>query len=238
MSEAPHAQAGGSPFEFEALSRATRYRAALLWEFSPFLRGRVLEIGAGIGHFTEALSRLPAIQKLVAIEPDPRSCAILRRRGLPCELVEGTVQALAADFACDAIVSVKVLEHIAQDQAELAVYRSLLGRISGCLCLFVPAGPGIYAPIDRDFGHHRRYTRPELDRKLRAAGFTILRLHYFNWVGYLARWFSFRVLRQRRFSPRAVVLFDRLVLPLMHRLERTVLRPAFGQSLVAVGTAR
>lgn len=73
---------------------------------------------------------------------------------------------LAADFACDAIVSVNVLEHIARDQAELVAYRSLLGRTSGCLCLFVPAGPGIYAPIDRDFGHHRRYTRPELDRKL------------------------------------------------------------------------
>ena len=237
MSELPNAQTGGPHFEFEALSRATNYRAALLREFSPFLRGRVLEVGAGAGQFTTEMSRLAAIQELVVVEPNPHLCERIRQLRLPRDLVEGTVGTLAADFECDAIVSVNVLEHIADDEAELAAYRTLLGRASGCLCLFVPARPEIYAPIDRDFGHYRRYTRPELSRKLRAAGFTILRLHYFNSVGYLAWWFSFGVLKKRRFSPGAVAFFDRFILPFMHRLECTVLRPAFGQSLVAVATA-
>src|SRR6267143_1575306 len=100
-----------------------------------------------------------------------------------------------------------------------------------------PLNQIISAPLDKDFGHHRRYDRKELRHKLRHAGFSIVRLNYFNWVGYVAWWLSFRVLRKRRFDVRSVVIFDRLIFPLIHAFERNVLRPPFGQSLLAVAQA-
>ncbi|WP_419947528.1 methyltransferase domain-containing protein [Candidatus Palauibacter sp.] len=58
----------------------------------------------------------------------------------------------------DSVVSVNVLEHVEDDEEELALMRSLL-RPGGHLCLWVPALSALYAPYDRALGHHRRYQR-------------------------------------------------------------------------------
>ena len=107
----------------------------------------------------------------------------------------------------------------------------------GALCLFVPARPEIYAPIDKDFGHFRRYTRPELRGKLQRAGFRIERLRYYNLVGYFAWWFNFCVLKKRGFDAGAVRFFDRAIFPWSHWLEVNVSPPPLGQSLLAVARA-
>jgi len=114
------------------------------------------------------------------------------------------------------------------------MYREKLVAQSGTLCLFVPARPEIYAPIDSDFGHFRRYTRPELSRKLEQAGFQILALRYYNFVGYFAWWFNFCFLKKRRFDTGTVKFFDRLIFPCVHGIETHVCSPCIGQSLLAV----
>ena len=68
----------------------------------------------------------------------------------------------------NAILSINVLEHIESDADELATYFRLLKPARGALCLFVPARPDIYAPIDKDFGHFRRYTRCRSAKEARA----------------------------------------------------------------------
>jgi len=55
----------------------------------------------------------------------------------------------------------------------------------------VPARPEIYAPIDRDFGTSAVTPKPELRAKLERAGFEVVRLRYYNFVGYFAWWLSF-----------------------------------------------
>ncbi|MGD0743611.1 MAG: hypothetical protein ABSA45_00500, partial [Verrucomicrobiota bacterium] len=135
------------------------------------------------------------------------------------------------------ILSINVLEHIREDEDELARYSALLKRKRGTLCLFVPARQEIYSPIEVDFGHHRRYSRPGLRNKLERAGFTIVRLHYFNFIGYFAWWLNFQVGRRRKFSPAKVRLFDRVIFPLSFGFESRVSWPPIGQSLVAVAKA-
>lgn len=234
MTEQPNAAANTQDFEFAALAEAKNYREALFAEFQQALRGTVVEVGAGIGQMTEHLARLPAVKRALAVEPDRGFCAEHRARFPQHELLEGTVSDLPAATVCDAILSINVLEHIGEDEAELKRYADLLRLRHGTLCLFVPARPEIYAPIDKDFGHFRRYTRPELKRKLSRAGFVIERLHYFNFVGYFAWWANFCVLKKRVFERQKVRAYDRLIFPLVHGFESRVLRPPFGQSLLAV----
>lgn len=235
--EKPNEQAVTENFEFDALEEAVNYRAALLREFCQPLRGRVLEIGAGIGQFTRVLAGLPGVQEVLSIEPESRFCQIFRKRHPGGQLLEGTIDSLGDDLEWDAIIHINVLEHIHDDEAELAKCRQRLACRGGHLCLVVPARQEIYAPLDRDLGHHRRYAKPELRQKLQEAGFTIIRLHYFNWIGYFAWWFSFCLLRRRHFNVGAVVLFDRVICPVTLPLERNLLRPPFGQSLVAIAQA-
>ena len=238
MSETPNAEAQTEDFEFAALNEAKNYRHALLWEFSKYLRGHALEVGAGIGQLTDELMKNPAITKLVSIEPDPKFSQRLRAAFPKLSIIEGTIDNLQDDGIWDAILSVNVLEHIQQDERELALYRRTLSRVKGVLCLFVPARPEIYAPIDGDFGHFRRYTKPELREKLVSAGFEILNLRYYNFVGYFAWWLSFCFLKKRGFDPSSVRLFDRFIFPAVHGLETKICAPPFGQSLLAMARAQ
>jgi SAM-dependent methyltransferase len=238
MNESPNALNVSEDFEFEALSQAENYRNALLWEFSEHLRGNVLEVGAGIGQMTEALLKKSAITKFVSIEPDAGFYGRLLKKFPGHAVIEGTINDLKDNENWDAIVNVNVLEHIGDDTGELKSYHRCLAKKNGVLCLFVPARPEIYAPIDKDFGHFRRYTRPELRQKVEDAGFQILRLRYYNMVGYLAWWFNFCVLKKRRFDAGAVRFFDRFIFPPVHGFESRVCHPFIGQNLLATARAQ
>ncbi len=237
MSAATREPAQATDYEFPALQPAANYRGALLGEFRPSLHGSVLEAGAGIGQLTALLLLEAAIERLVAVEPDPRFAKRLRDQFPRLELIQGTIAAVPAAWSFDAILSVNVLEHIAEDERELSAYRARLAERRGALCLFVPARPEIFGSIDRDFGHCRRYRRGELRAKLTAAGFRVERLSYFNLAGYFAWWWNFRVRRRHGFNPATVRIFDRFVFPPQHALELRLLRPPLGQSLIAVAVA-
>jgi SAM-dependent methyltransferase len=234
MREELNFRANTDDFEFEALRAAENYRQALFREFGPWLAGQVIEVGAGVGQMSELLVRLPAVRRAVLVEPDPAYCARLRTQFPGNEVIQGTAEGVPSGTAWDAVLSVNVLEHIREDAAELERYAELLRAGGGALCLFVPARPEIYAPLDRDFGHFRRYRRSELRGKLVRAGFVIERLYYFNLVGYFAWWLNFCLFRKRAFEPWKVRLYDRRIFPAVHAVESRLVRPPFGQSLLAV----
>lgn len=225
-------------FEFAALSQAKNYRDALLREFSGHLRGRVLEVGSGVGQITGGLLQNPAITKLVSIEPHPGFYDRLRASFPGHTIIHGTIGDLQGDEDWNAVVSINVLEHIEKDEDELKSYQRHLAGRNGTLCLFVPARPEIYSRIDADFGHFRRYTKPELRQKLERAGFQILRLRYYNFAGYFAWWLNFCLLQKQHFNAGAVRLFDRFIFPPTHAFESRVCPPFIGQSLLATARAK
>jgi hypothetical protein len=221
-------------FEFDVLGEAKNYRAALIREFAPFLKGRLLEVGSGIGQITRLLPAVPGVEYVQAVEPVAAFCEQFHRDLPQQPLIKGTVEDVFYDSEWDALLSVNVLEHIQDDDAELKRYHHLLKIKKGTLNLFVPACPTIYAPLDHDFGHHRRYTKPGLKQKLEQAGFEIVRLRYFNVAGYFAWWTMFCLLKKRRFSLSLVRFFDRRIFPLVNTVETRWIAPPFGQSLLAV----
>jgi len=231
-----NAQATSDDFEFAALQEAVNYRRSLLEEFSPYLRGRVLEVGAGIGQTTRALAKLPQVETIDALEPDARFFAKLVEQKIKARCLGGTVADLDPYLLYDGILYVNVLEHIEDHAGELARIRGHL-KPGGHLCLFVPAGPSIYAPIDKAFGHFRRYTRVEVKGLLEKAGFRVQQVHYYNSLGFFAWWFNFCVLKRTHFEPRKVRFYDRYLFPLVHTLETRLARPPFGQSLLAIAQA-
>jgi SAM-dependent methyltransferase len=237
MSEQTDQMEQSANFQFAALNVARNYRHALVRDFELFLRGNVLEGGAGVGQVTAELQRLQNIEKLCCVEPNTDFCTQFRARFPHAELLEGPTRDLPVDTNWDAILSVNVLEHIEMDMEELAFYHRLLRSSRGALCLFVPARPEIYAPIDADFGHFRRYRRDGLKSKLEQSGFSIVQLRYYNFVGYFAWLVSFRLLKKRSFDVAAVRLFDRRIFPLVHGFESRICAPPIGQSLLAIAVA-
>jgi SAM-dependent methyltransferase len=144
--------------------------------------------------------------------------------------LKGTAQDVPGQWDC--IVSVNVLEHIEADEQEIAKYKVLL-RNGGHLCLFVPARQEIYASVDAKFGHFRRYSREDLQRKLRAGGFQVVTLDYFNPIGYVTWLVACKWLGRQSFSLGTIKIFDRWILPVSLALGRALGNP-IGQSLILV----
>lgn len=224
-------------FEFDALANANNYRKALIKEFSKSVYGSVAEIGSGIGQMTKELIKLSDIQKLTCIEPD-KSFVSLAKKDIPeINIIEGTSQSLAG-CKFDAVVSINVLEHIENDNAELRRYHELLVEKHGYLNLFVPARQEIYAPIDKIFGHFRRYSKSYLRQRLEEGGFEIKKIRYYNFIGYFVWAIIFRLFAQKRFSPLSVSIFDRLIFPIMNLIERSIIDPPIGQSVLVIAQAK
>lgn len=224
-------------FEFDALKEAKNYQHALIRAFAPHLHGKVMEIGAGIGQMAGHLSKLPGIARLECVEPDADFCREFRKSLSGVPLVEGTIKDVSSrDW--DGIVSINVLEHIDDDRGELRAYHDLLVSHQGTLCLFVPARPEIYGPIDKDFGHFRRHKRADLAKKLTDAGFEIEEMHYYDLVGYFGWWLNFCLLKKRGFDAPSVRLFDRLIFPWTNAFESHICRPPIGKNLIVIARAR
>ncbi|MDV7390271.1 hypothetical protein RZS08_02905, partial [Arthrospira platensis SPKY1] len=78
-----------------------------------------------------------------------------------------------------AVIMLDVLEHIKEDIQSLERVHALL-REDGIILLTVPAYQWLYSQRDAEHHHVRRYAKPELDKKLRQAGFEPILLSYYN----------------------------------------------------------
>ena len=126
---------------------------------------------------------------------------------------------------------VNVLEHIENDYEELRCAADALVP-GGHLCIFVPALRYLYSGFDASIGHYRRYHKPEMLRLLRAVGLEPTYARYFDVFGVIPWLVMYRVLG---FGPAAsqVRAYDKLVVPVMKRVERT-LPPPVGKNVLAV----
>jgi SAM-dependent methyltransferase len=220
----------GNEFEFGPLSEARNYRQAILSVFGPYARGDTLEVGCGVGQFTRDLRDYARDARVSGLEPDAAFHAKFTEANPDIPLLKGTARDIGGQWDC--IVCVNVLEHIKDDEGEVKLYHQML-RKGGNLCIFVPARQEIYAPVDAKFGHFRRYSRSQLRRCLEAGGFRIVRLEYFNPVGYLTWFLACKVLKRESFSLASIKLFDRWILPGSLLLGRLLGNP-IGQSVIVV----
>ena len=102
----------------------------------------------------------------------------------------------------------------------------------GHLLIFVPALRFLYSRLDAELGHFRRYHKPGLSAMVRAAGFTIEKMKYFDCAGVLP-WYVAYVLLKRPMAGASVGLYDRLIIPATRALEKRV-PPPFGKNLLLV----
>src|SRR5207247_80683 len=119
----------------------------------------------------------------------------------------------------DTVVCLNVLEHIEDDRASLRAMHDLL-QPGGRLVLLVPSLRALYGTLDEALGHFRRYVPAELSEKVRAAGFRLRHIEYFNLAGVPGWWVAGRVLHRRLIPSGALRWYEALV-PLF-RLERVL----------------
>lgn len=223
--------------DLEIMSNASQYRNWIYSTVSNSIGQRIIEVGAGIGNFTELfLDR----ELVIAVDSYDPCIKYLEKRFkhhtniVPMEMDISDSKFLELSrHKPDTIICLNVLEHVMDDVQTMSNMFKILVP-GGRIVLLVPAFQFLYGSIDQLVGHYRRYGKSDLLKKVSGAGFTVNRIFYMNSLA-VAGWFlTNRILRQREESLKQVLFYDKFVVPLLRRAEGIV-KPPFGLSLVVVG---
>lgn len=226
--------------DLEAMDFAENYHRWILELFAPYLGKHFVEVGAGTGSFSKLL-----------LEKKPESLCLIEPSDLYGQLVANipvnghrtridTYNSIFAEVRNkvaetsrpDSIIYINVLEHIEDDQTELAMIYETLTQGGKCI-LFVPALQALYGNFDRKLGHFRRYRKAELESKCEAAGFKIIESTYFDLAGVVPWFVKYRLMGSEHLGGGAVELYDRLVVPIFKRIEALVNVP-IGKNVLVI----
>jgi len=214
---------------------APRYRQ---WEYdlvTPYLGRSVLEIGSGMGYFSEKLVEARP-DRLVLSDTEDYCLDRLRRVYADEPTIEVASVPLpgrpAIGDQVDSIVAMNVLEHIEDDVQALKDLAEVV-RPGGHIVLFVPAYMQLYGEFDRKVGHFRRYTPKTIRTVVEAADLRVQKVRPVNFLGGIAWWLAVRRGGAGAPNKKLVWLYDNIVIPISRTIERLV-RPPFGQSVLCV----
>ena len=217
----------------DTLDDAVNYMRWIVDLIRPHLAGPILEVGAGHGTFTAALAD---IWPFHSVEPGAHASSVLAQRFADdprVEVTAGFVDDLRGDRVFGSAVMINVLEHIEDDTDALREIRSRL-RPGAHIAVWVPAFELLFSDFDRKLGHHRRYRKAQLRDTVEAAGFQVVDIRYVNSPGFFSWFLITRLLKQEPTAGLLVTIFDRVLVPVIRRLE-SIVTPPFGQSILVIG---
>jgi hypothetical protein len=192
--------------------------------------GEIVEFGAGTGFLAE-IFRSEFNQSPLCVEIDPFLREMVKNKNFEC-----TDKLEKPQEGWKAIYTSNVLEHIERDDLVLEDFFVALKR-NGRLGVYVPAFQHLYSGMDAEINHVRRYSKKELIRKIESAGFTILSVHYDDFLGYFAA-LTVKILgykgKANLGSTRSLEIYDKYVFTVSRILDRIGFRYLIGKNLILI----
>lgn len=222
------------------ISEADKLNTWMFESIQPFVKGKTLEIGSGIGNISAEFvhHRLP----LSVSDHDDRYCRFLEQKFASEPLVEGVFNidlvdpAFESSFArllgsFDTIFALNVVEHIEDDRQAVANCHKLLAP-GGHLILLIPAYQTLFNGFDKGLGHFRRYTMRSV-RQLLSTRFEVIKTWHFNLAGIFGWFFFGTILRGRAITKGQMGTYNKLVG--LFRLADKMTFNRIGLSAIGVG---
>lgn len=212
------------------LSRVENYNKWTIDKFLDFTGGKYLEVGAGTGNIA-SLVREQGID-ITPSEKDRGFLKTLKANFKKAFLldIESPKDSLRG-FYFDTVIAINVLEHIKNDALALKNINRVLNP-QGKLILLVPAHQMLFGSYDKGLRHYRRYSKNELELKLKQAGFKVLKSKYLNKVGALAWFLNAVILKRTAFPKYQLYIIDKLV-PALDFFDKLIFFP-FGLSIICI----
>ena len=211
----------------QVIAKANRFNEWMYTTIRPFLKGEILEIGSGIGNISQFAIREGLFITLSDINPQYQQ--LLTEKFSAQSNVKGvysmdlqhpsfTDQYQHEKEKYDTVFYLNVIEHLEHDAVAIANSHFLLKK-GGNLIILAPAYNWLYCRIDKELGHHRRYTLKRLASLFPSSRFSILQQQYFNVIG-ITGWFLFgKLLGKKQIDSGEMSVFNRLV-PLFKLADR------------------
>lgn len=216
----------------ESMSQAVWYNQWTLNKFKAYLKGEILEVGSGIGNFTDDLTKFG---KVWAIDINNKYVSETKKKiGKRGQAGFGDIEKgkyFFNDKKFNSIVCLNVLEHIKDDQSALNNLFNLL-KPGGVLVLLIPAHQFLFGEIDRSIDHFRRYDKSKISQQLKKIGFKIIKSKRLNFLGALG-WFIVGKLLKRNSVEQGNVRIFNLIAPLVLPVE-DLFEPLIGTSILTI----
>tara|TARA_Y100000996_G_scaffold306682_1_gene243543 strand:+ start:595 stop:1275 length:681 start_codon:yes stop_codon:yes gene_type:complete len=216
--------------ELDKFDKATIWRKYVFLLIKKFIKGSVLEVGAGIGSFTDNYKH--KVNSLVLSEIDPQNLEVIKKR-FPEEKFSFTnkfTKDLNQKF--DSIMYLNVLEHIEKDNDEIIKAFEKLKK-NGFLIILVPAHNKLYSKFDKAVGHFRRYEM-NFFKNLEIENSKKHKLIYLDAMGYFLYFLNKFFFKEEVYpSKLKIFIWDKIFTPMTIFLDK-ILMHKFGKNILYV----
>ncbi len=140
-------------------------------------RPKILDVGCGTGANLEMLSQFGDSE---GVDVSDDAIEFCRKKGLTVH--KGLAERLPfEDESFDFVTALDVVEHLDDDIAGLGEMLRVLKK-GGETLIFVPAFMWLWGVQDDISNHRIRYTKKQIVKRLKQAGFIVERATYANWT--------------------------------------------------------
>jgi SAM-dependent methyltransferase len=227
--------------DLEMVGEFNNYNTWIFEHLSDYLGKNILEVGAGNGNISAFILKNFEVNNFFGVEPS-NLFEQLQNRLKEYENDKTKIKTFLGNLLenktnlktekIDTIIYSNVLEHVPDDQLELKLAYDLL-EDNGHILTFSPALPILMSKFDKSIGHYRRYTKKEIEDKMKNANFEIVKSYYFDFVGSFLWFLNYTLLGEEKVNPKKGEFFDKFLVPIIKN-EPNKLLP-FGKNVLCVG---
>jgi SAM-dependent methyltransferase len=217
--------------ELEIFKNALNWRNYWSTFIHPHVRGKVLEVGSGIGTVTEHL-KTSNYSTWICLEPD--FSLIPKSNEWPdgnVHQVCGTSKNMKKIPYFDTALFIDVIEHISDDADEIKRICETV-KIGGSVIILAPAFNHIYSKFDKSVGHYRRYSKRSLIDIL-PKNLVVKEINYVDSIGYFVSVINRFISKNSIPSFFHISFWDRVLIPISKIVDK-VINYSFGKTVILV----
>jgi len=225
----------------DVIAEADKFNRWMYNNIKPFCKGKILEIGSGIGNISNFFIQDNFELMLTDIRQGYCSKLEILYSNNKCFLGTEVLNLTDIDFDVkytkhigqyDTVFALNVVEHIYDDMLAFKNCHKLLNR-GGHLIILVPSYQKLYNNFDKELGHYRRYNKATISNLFLKSKFNIIHKQYFNFFGIFG-WYLTGSLLKKKTIPRNQMKFYNLLVPIFKIIDKLLFN-SVGLSTIVVG---
>ena len=225
----------------DVIGEADQFNHWMFRTILPFSKGKILEIGSGLGNISTFF--LDNENEIMLTDLREEYCDHLREKFGSRSNLMGVEQLdlINPDFEniysehlgnYDTVFALNVIEHIEDDNLSIRNCKKLL-KNGGHLIILVPSYQNLYNKFDEELGHFRRYTQKSLSNLFLKNNLTIIHKQYFNLMGIAGWYLSGNLLKKESIPSQQMKIYNKLV-PVWKILD-FIVENKVGLSTIVIG---
>tara|TARA_B100000029_G_scaffold391070_1_gene387869 strand:- start:678 stop:1370 length:693 start_codon:yes stop_codon:yes gene_type:complete len=198
--------------ELEIFDKATIWRKYIHFKTKKYFKNKFLEIGAGIGSFTENYES--TFSEISISDLDEKNNKILQKKFKDYKNINITKKKITdIEGTFNTIIYLNVLEHIKEDKNEIREAEKKLND-GGYLVILVPAHQKLYSNFDKAVGHHKRYDKDFFKKNI-FENLKMEKLIFLDFFGYFLYFFNNLFFKRDIYPSKfKIMVWDKIFTPL------------------------